>query len=136
MMMLCEHCGAREATFYCRSNVNGRVTQVHLCPACAQELGYTRSLAADFFGGDLMGRFFRPLFSDFGGNLLTEFPAPAVETEAPESSGELLSRQESASLQRERQRNSLEVRLKAAVEGENYEEAARLRDELRTLPPQ
>jgi protein-arginine kinase activator protein McsA len=135
MMMLCEHCGAREATFYCKSNVNGRVAQVHLCPACAEALGYTRSLASSFFGGDLIGRFFRPMFSDFGGSLLTEFPAPVAEEEPP-AAPDLLSQQDSTVLQRQRRRNSLEVRLKEAVEAERYEEAAKLRDELRSLPPQ
>lgn len=36
-------------------------------------------------------------------------------------------------LQKERERNALENQLKAAVDSENYEEAARLRDELKKL---
>ena len=38
--MKCERCGRNEATFYYQSNINGRVTQVHLCPDCAAELGW------------------------------------------------------------------------------------------------
>ena len=36
-------------------------------------------------------------------------------------------------LRSRRRRNELEQRLKTAIETENYEEAARVRDELRTL---
>jgi protein-arginine kinase activator protein McsA len=131
--MLCEHCGKRQATFYCKSNINGRVTQVHLCPDCAAELGYTQNFASGFFSGDLMSRFFRPMLSDFGGTLLTEFPVLAEEE--PEKP-ELLHPQEATPLQQQRERNSLQARLKEAVANENYEEAARLRDALRALPPQ
>ena len=46
--MKCERCGQREATFYYQSNINGRVTQVHLCPECAAELGYTRGMSNSF----------------------------------------------------------------------------------------
>ena len=41
--MRCDRCGKNEATFYYKSNINGKVTQVHLCPQCAEELGYTDS---------------------------------------------------------------------------------------------
>ena len=39
--MRCDGCGKNEATFYYKSNINGKVTQIHLCPQCAEELGYT-----------------------------------------------------------------------------------------------
>lgn len=42
--MKCEHCGRNEATFFYKSSVNGRVTQVHLCQDCARRMGYTDSL--------------------------------------------------------------------------------------------
>ena len=67
-MMRCEHCGKREATFYYKSNINGRVQEVHLCQQCAEELGYASGVMSgrnlfdmDFFGGDLMRSFFRPM---------------------------------------------------------------------------
>ena len=37
-------------------------------------------------------------------------------------------------LSRQRQRNALETQLRHAVETENFEEAAKLRDQLRSLP--
>ena len=38
--MKCERCGIHDATFFCKTNVNGRVSQVHLCPDCAEKLGW------------------------------------------------------------------------------------------------
>ena len=34
--MRCDRCGRNEATFYYKSNINGKVTQIHLCPQCAE----------------------------------------------------------------------------------------------------
>ena len=42
--MKCERCGKNEATFYYKSSINGKVTELHLCPECAEALGYTESL--------------------------------------------------------------------------------------------
>ena len=147
-MMRYEHYGKREATSYYKSNINGRVQEVHLCQQCAEELGYASGVMSgrnlfdlDFFGGDLMRSFFRPMLGGFGTNLLTEFPSPEEEARpareeepAREESGDLLSGSEQDSLRRQRRRNALETQLKQAVEEENYEQAAKLRDELRQLP--
>lgn len=79
--MKCERCGRNEATFYYQSNINGRVTQVHLCPDCAAELGYTSRLDQSF--RPFRRSFFDPfsLLEDFGmlSNRMTEFPAPLEE---------------------------------------------------------
>ena len=141
--MKCERCGRNEATFYYQSNINGRVTQVHLCPDCAAELGYTRGMS-DSFRSFRRG-FFDPfsLLEDFGmlSNRMTEFPAPLEEAaraaagipEDTDTPAGLVGRDEAVRLQKERQRNALETQLKNAVDSENYEEAARLRDELKKL---
>lgn len=142
--MKCERCGRNEATFYYQSNINGRVTQVHLCPECAAELGYADRLSQSF--RPFRRSFFDPfsLLEDFGmlSNRMTEFPAPLEEAaraaagieESPNVSAGLVGRDEEVRLQKERQRNALENQLKAAIDSENYEEAARLRDELKKLP--
>ena len=81
------------------------------------------------------------MLGGFGTNLLTEFPSPEEEArpvreEKPvrEESGDLLSGSEQEGLRLQRRRNALETQLKQAVEEENYEQAAKLRDELRQLP--
>lgn len=141
--MKCERCGRKEATFYYQSNINGRVTQVHLCPDCAAELGYTSRMSDSF--RPFRHGFFDPfsLLEDFGmlSNRMTEFPAPLEEAaraaagieDTPDTSAGLVGRDEEVRLQKERQRNALENQLKAAVDNENYEEAARVRDELKKL---
>ena len=72
--------------------------------------------------------------------MLTEFPEPgrpeAVEVQVPEESAGLVDKAQQDSLRSQRQRNALEQQLKTAVESENYEEAARIRDQLRSLPSQ
>lgn len=140
--MKCEHCGQKEATFYYKSSINGQVTQVHLCPDCAAELGYTDKLYQSF--RPMRRSFFDPfsLLEDFGmlSSRMTEFPAPleeAVRTaaaaeEAPAHVG-LVGQAEQEQLRKERQRNALQTQMKAAIESENFEEAARLRDELKKL---
>ena len=147
--MKCEHCGKNEATFFYKSSVNGHVTQVHLCQDCAQAMGYTDSLRRSMrpmslFGGDFFSRPFsllEPFMDGFGSRMLTEFPEPdqpevLSQSVRPEASAGLVDKAQQEALRSQRKRNALQSQLKAAVESENYEEAARIRDELRALPPQ
>ena len=131
-MMKCEHCGKNEATFYYKSNVNGVVKEVHLCADCAAELGYTSHLRDAFRPMRLFSDPFEPLFGALGTHLLTEFPSP-VEEKVPEQPQPLVDGIEQAKLREQRQRNALQAQLKAAVATEDYETAARLRDELKKL---
>ena len=113
--MKCQNCGKNEATFYYRSSINGRVMESHLCPQCAQKLGLMQNmrqpLMDSLWDDDFFTRPFRmlePLLGGFGSRLLTEFPEPVDVTQ--------------------------ETQLRHAVETENFEEAAKLRDQLRSLP--
>ena len=138
-MMKCEHCGIHDATFFCKTNVNGRVSQVHLCPDCAEKLGYTHSFEEALRRGQR--RLFDPfsLLGDFGmmpKTMLTEFPAPTEDettTPSPAPQSELVDAIDAAKLQAERKRNALQAQLRAAIDEERYEDAAKLRDELKTL---
>ena len=143
--MKCEHCGRNEATFFYKSSVNGHVTQVHLCQDCAQQMGYADSLRRSMrpmslFGDDFFSRPFsllEPFMDGFGSRMLTELPEPEQPQQAqPAERAGLVDKAQQEELRSQRRRNALQEQLKAAVESENYEEAARLRDELRTLPPQ
>lgn len=145
--MRCDRCGKNEATFYYKSNINGKVTQVHLCPQCAKELGYTDSFRSAGMTGGLFGDFFsrpfgmlEPFFSGLGSRMLTEFPEPVdvlgqarESTPAQEDTGDLLPRDEQDALTRQRKRNALQTQLNLAVQEERFEEAAKLRDELKAL---
>lgn len=145
--MRCDRCGKNEATFYYKSNINGKVTQVHLCHQCAEELGYTDSFHSAGMTGGLFGDFFsrpfgmlEPFFSGLGSRMLTEFPEPVdvlgqarESTPAQEDTGDLLPRDEQDALTRQRKRNALQTQLNLAVQEERFEEAAKLRDELKAL---
>lgn len=145
--MRCDRCGKNEATFYYKSNINGKVTQVHLCPQCAEELGYTDSFRSAGMTGGLFGDFFsrpfgmlEPFFSGLGSRMLTEFPEPVdvlgqarESTPAQEDTGDLLPRDEQDALTRQRKCNALQTQLNLAVQEERFEEAAKLRDELKAL---
>ena len=148
--MKCQNCGKNEATFYYKSNINGRVMESHLCPQCARQLGLVqdmrRPMMSSFWDDDdFFTRPFRmlePLLGGFGSRLLTEFPEPVDVTrqaqqavaEAPEDALVDKAEQERFSLQR--QRNALQTQLRHAVEAEDFESAARLRDQLKALPQQ
>ena len=138
--MKCQHCGKNEATFYFKSNVNGTVKEVHLCQECAKELGYADHIRGGFrpmnlfSTEDFFGRAFdpfAPLLGGLGTRLLTEFPSPVEEEHPAEAS--LVDGEEQEKLQQQRQRNALEAQLKAAIATEDYETAAKIRDELKQL---
>ena len=140
--MKCQHCGKNEATIYYKSTVNGRTTEAHVCPACAGELGYDRALHAMERRSRRMFRdpfslLSDPFFDGFASRLLTEFPAPGntlEEAKAEQKEEGVLSEAESRSFDLQRRRNALQHALRDAIDMENYEEAARLRDEIRALP--
>ena len=140
--MKCQHCGKNEATIYYKSTVNGRTTEAHVCPACAGELGYDRALHAMERRSRRMFRdpfslLSDPFFDGFASHLLTEFPAPGntlEEAKAEQKEEGVLSEAESRSFDLQRRRNALQHALRDAIDMENYEEAARLRDEIRALP--
>ena len=153
--MKCENCGNNEVTFVYRSNINGKITEKHLCSRCAAEQGYTRSLAesherlmrsflgGDFFGRSMMDGFLLPrmgvhslgeeIFDDF----FREMPAlTAEEPQAPaaaEKKDLLVEEKEQGRFARMRKLNALRLEMKKAVRREDFEEAARLRDEIRAL---
>ena len=157
--MKCEHCGKNEATFYYKSNINGNVTEHHLCGDCARELGYADSMEKSFgsfgqglFGGfddcftpmpALAGRFCEP-FEEMNRRFARMFPAltsggaetasagstPAAQSAAPVPGNDLVSDAEHRELDRERRMNALRTELQQAIATENFEHAAQLRDQI------
>ena len=146
--MKCQNCGKNEATFYYKSNINGRVMESHLCPQCARQLGLVqdmrRPMMSSFWDDDdFFTRPFRmlePLLGGFGSRLLTEFPEPVdVTQEARRTASEpqddsLVQGDEREQLSRRRQRIALETQVSLGVVSVNFEDAAKLRDQLRSLP--
>ena len=153
--MKCEHCGKNEVTFVSRSNINGHITEQHLCGECAEKLGVTRRLTEHsrrmrqdfdrFFGRSLFDDFFTPMPSLLGRmERMLESPfedifaaKPALRSgetpkEAPKQE-ELVDEESRSRFARERELNALRLEMKQAAEQENFERAAELRDRIRAL---
>ena len=153
--MKCENCGKNEVTFVYQSNINGQVTEKHLCSECAEKLGYTQKIAAhsqrmmqNFFGNSLFGSsffddFFSPVptlmgrmlenpFDDF----FTDMPAlcavPAQQA-AEQKTDDLVGKEEQSRFAYMRRLNALKMEMKKAVHQENFERAAELRDQIHAL---
>ena len=153
--MKCENCGKNEVTFVYQSNINGKVTEKHLCSECAEKLGYTQKIAAhsqrmmqNFFGNSLFGNsffddFFSPVpslmgrmledpFDDFFADMPALGAAPAKQEEQKKED-DLVDREEQGRFAYLRQMNALKMEMKKAVHQENFERAAELRDEIHKL---
>lgn len=152
--MKCENCGKNEVTFVYQSNVNGHVTEKHLCADCAEKLGYTQKLAAhsqklmrNFFGGGLFDDFFSPYpsllsrglrmledpFDDFFADM-PALGAPAEQAQEPQKTQDtLLEQEERNQVSKTRQLNALRMEMQKAVQEENFERAAQLRDQIHAL---
>ena len=154
--MKCEHCGKNEVTFVYRSNVNGHITEKHLCGECAEKLGVTARLAEHnrrmmrgfdgFFGRSIFDDFFTPVPSLLGRmNRMLESPFDDIFAEMPalhsgetpqaeaEKKEELVDEEAKNRFARTRELNALRIEMKQAAEQEDFERAARLRDQIRAL---
>lgn len=125
--MKCEKCGSHEATYHYRANVNGEVSEMHLCSGCAEEQGLLRAFDYEPFES-LLEDFFSPRFS-LGGTLLRTLPqrrtAPAKPAVKPAEADPALAKR--------REKEALRWQLEEAVKSENYEKAIELRDKLRAM---
>ena len=158
--MKCEKCGKNEVTFIYQSNINGKVTEKHLCSECAEKLGYTQKIAArnrsmmqSFFGGSLLGNgffddFFSPMpslmgrsgwlledpFDDFFAEMPALSAAPVQQQEEQQKQqNDLVGKEEQSRFAYMRQVNALKLEMKKAVHQENFERAAQLRDQIHQL---
>ena len=158
--MKCENCGKNEVTFIYQSNINGKVTEKHLCSECAEKLGYTQKIAArnrsmmqSFFGGRLLGNgffddFFSPMpslmgrsgwlledpFDDFFAEMPALSAAPVQQQEEQQKQqNDLVGKEEQSRFAYMRQVNALKLEMKKAVHQENFERAAQLRDQIHQL---
>ena len=160
--MKCTNCGKNNASYHYRYNINGTVTEAHLCPECAAKMapsmqpafggsgmGMLEGMMRNFMNDDFFGSFVNDGF--FGRSMFTPmmtfgFPAmlmPGIEirypSAAPEADGaESQTAQEQNSqvdpeLSKRREINALREQMKAAAEAEDYEKAAQLRDQLHKL---
>jgi protein arginine kinase activator len=150
-----------DATFFYKCNINGQVSEQHLCQNCARVLGYTNGMERRFsvleeIDNDMfsaLDEFFAPeprrvsgafapferMFGDFDDFLFpTLYAAPASQntSAANDSGNDLVSEEEHRKLNKERQLNALRCQMQAAVSAERFEQAASLRDQIHALEEQ
>ena len=144
--MKCQNCGKNEVNFHYSSNVNGCVTETHLCSECAAKTGYglesmfdTKSILNGLFAFS-MNHTLRPML---GFSIAPEYIAwpqmgltekecacggacgvPVQENPNAEIDGEM---------QKRREVNVIREQMRLAAEREDFEKAAQLRDQIRQL---
>lgn len=159
--MKCEKCNEREATVLYKQTINGESTSLHLCAECAAKMQSEAGFSAHFpFGGDLFGNLFgisAPVkapaskkcecgatFADVrrAGKVRC---AKCYETFAAELEPTIRSlygkavhvgrapAKRAAVRDRQNKLSTLKKDLRAAIEQENFEDAAKLRDEIKLL---
>ena len=130
MNRICDRCKAREATSFVRLNYNGHEESSHLCGGCLSKLGAHGDFLMNgfplpmLFEGLPMPRLFEGLrMGGFAEALPSPLRVRVREAEEPiADAGE--------DLKNRRRMAELRSRLSSAVKEENYQMAARLRDEL------
>ena len=125
--MLCERCGKNLANVHITKNINGRVTEMNLCSECADASGERISfdnMMRDFFSSVMPARARR--FDYRTRDVLGEYAG--CEDCLEDSYPEIKQKDE-----KEDRIAELKIKLKAAVVDERYEEAAKLRDEIKAL---
>lgn len=164
--MLCQNCGKKEATTHIKRIVNGEPTELHLCTACAEHLGY-----ADVFSGIgfNLGSLLRNFFPEFTGlptgeikveeercptcgctfqdivrtgmmgcadcyNTFYDKLKPSLYRIHGRAShvGKMSSSYDAVSARKDRIRD-LNEQMKEAVDTQNFERAAEIRDEIKEL---
>lgn len=146
--MKCENCGKNEVTFIYQSNINGQVTEKHLCSECAQKLGYAQRAAAysrhmlqnfsSLFGDgglfSLVPGFMGRLLEDPFDDMFSDMPALGAPVQQQEKREDfLLGEEEQNRFACQRELNALKMELKQAVQMEEFERAAQLRDQIREM---
>ena len=158
--MLCDNCLKNEAKVHLTTFTNGQVKTLHLCPQCAAQKGKATSIVGPNLN-DFMSSFYEKEESDVlvcknCGTTLDDFSKTGKlgcancysvfrESVNPVLKGIHMNTEHKGKrpgqvveLEEEKQssrssRDKLKKELQAAVAAENYEEAAKLRDEIALL---
>ena len=132
--MKCEKCNEREANFFYSSNINGEITEKHLCHECAESEGLMNH--EEMFSGlfsmrspfGLLDSMWRDDFWNTGlfgrvGTLQRNAIGETRSKSIPDRAGDdLMAKHEIAQLR---------AKMQKAVEAENFEEAIKIRDEIK-----
>ncbi len=148
--MKCDNCGKEEVNFHFTSDINGNITEKHLCTDCAGKLGFTdgsidgsepsfEEVFAELFGA----RPNRRMLGGFG-LVFPTFVIPLIGVQAANNGYDEADTTQSVKpveikpeidveMQRRREVNILREQMKKAAVEENFEKAAAIRDNIRKL---
>lgn len=136
--MICDRCKKREAVAYLKTNINGRVTEKHLCSECVKyedmgERNYLDGFFDDFFSPSFDFGFSLPFEPAFGfaspnrGNSILEQAKKSIRVGADKFKRDMESHPNALKIK------SLKSELNEAVEKEDYEKASKLKKEIEDL---
>ena len=144
--MKCQNCGKNEVNFHYSSNVNGCVTEEHLCSECAASSGYDMEQMFSF--GNVFNGFFPvfggrndyfPMMLSSGFGIPVRFAIPLIEAN-PCAADNRRTCSERAAVDQDvkvddemKARRELTMQMRKAAENENFEKAAELRDKLKEM---
>ena len=150
--MKCQNCGKKEANFHCTSNIDGCVSEAHLCSECAAKLGYgfSHTLSAGNVFDDFMpifgapGRFFpmaMPAMAPAAPFRFAARPMPGglamqgvSDSDCCYSCDEPCEGEDGAGVDHEmKKRRELYMQMRAAADSEDFEKAALIRDQIKGL---
>lgn len=158
--MLCDICGIKEATIHFKQVINNQAQAIHLCEECAEEKGFGLPNLPQSFPGLL--EFFSSMFKGEQGtpdvrcsgcgmelrefqkkgrlgcsNCFSAFKQPLLSLlKQMHGSNVHVGRYPPAAketAQKEKKIEELKKELKKVIASENYEEAARIRDMIKTM---
>lgn len=132
--MKCQKCNHNEANVHYTETINGETREICLCSECAKETGILertnsmfeemeREMLSAFtlpFGGSIFNR--RPIFGRVFPQIGTMFEVEPEELPKAKEPAEAVSKED-----------SLKAQLLDAIAEERYEDAAKLRDEIKKL---
>jgi len=144
--MKCQKCGINEVNFHYSTNVNGCITETHLCSKCAAESGFDMGQMFDFgsiFEGMLpmrgsLGGFMPMAIPVMQTNALFPFTMQRrpgmIEQENSCCCGQKAAKETGVEVDEEMsERRELNMQMRAAIENEEFEKAAELRDKIKAL---
>ena len=146
--MKCQNCGKKEVNFHYSTNINGCVTETHLCSECAAKSGY--DFGQIFDTGNIFNEFF-PIMGRPGGFLPVAVPMMGLNYAFPFAARPGIAGitqtstcgngcqtnvegAQTASVDGEmKKRRELYMQMRIAAENEDFERAAELRDKIKEL---
>ena len=161
--MLCSHCKKRNAAFHYKEIINGEMHEIYLCPQCANTLGYSESFHDSFDFGSILNEFLGIGMSQAHTQSIQVCPQCGTDFESFRKTGligcekcyekfdskiesmlssiqsgtthkgKTASKEDNKKREKEEKILRLKADLKEKISEEKYEEAAKIRDEIKAL---